>query len=333
MDYQKHYDRLIARARGRALNSYTERHHVLPRCLGGSDALCNIVRLTAEEHYVAHQILCKLHPRNPGLVYAAIAMAYDAHGRRQNNKLYGWLRRRAVGMKLSEATRAKMRASRAGYRHSEATLAKMRGRVKSAGEIEKLREAHRGRIYMYTQEQRKKIGDINRGKALSNTQRAAFIGAGANAWIGRKHSGETKMKMQAAWVIRRNARRLVATAFLDVKYYCGIQLGKRRIPPASEIIASRYMAGESAATIARYYGITRETVCKGLQYARCPIRSLSEAMVIRMGRMTAEERWKIGEAGRVALHSKPFSAEYRKKLSAASVIREQNKRMKKELQL
>ena len=37
MNYFDHYDRLIARARTRVLEGYRERHHVLPRCMGGSN--------------------------------------------------------------------------------------------------------------------------------------------------------------------------------------------------------------------------------------------------------------------------------------------------------
>lgn len=94
MDYQKHYDRLIERARGRVINGYTERHHVIPRCLGGDDTPENLVELTAEEHYLAHLLLVKIHPEHKGLVWAAIMMTGHNSGQRNNNKMYGWLRRK-----------------------------------------------------------------------------------------------------------------------------------------------------------------------------------------------------------------------------------------------
>ena len=74
MNYQAHYDRLIHRARNRVLEGYVERHHVLPKCMGGSDATDNLVQLTAAEHFVAHQLLCKLHPGVKGLAFAVVAM-------------------------------------------------------------------------------------------------------------------------------------------------------------------------------------------------------------------------------------------------------------------
>jgi hypothetical protein len=37
-----------------------ERHHIVPRCLGGSNKSDNIVRLTDREHYICHQLLVKM---------------------------------------------------------------------------------------------------------------------------------------------------------------------------------------------------------------------------------------------------------------------------------
>lgn len=97
MNYNKIYSSLIERAKTRKINSYTESHHILPKCLGGSDEKENLVDLTPEEHYLCHKILCKLHPDNINLVYALNAMNMPVSGRKINNKKFGWSRR-----KLSE---------------------------------------------------------------------------------------------------------------------------------------------------------------------------------------------------------------------------------------
>lgn len=94
MDYRKHYDLLCERAKTRQLDCYTERHHVVPRCMGGDDSPDNLVDLTPEEHYVAHQLLVKMHPDHRGLVWAAHQMTKHQNGNRNGNKLYGWLKRK-----------------------------------------------------------------------------------------------------------------------------------------------------------------------------------------------------------------------------------------------
>ena len=92
MNYQKHYDTLINRAKNRLLEGYSERHHIIPRCMGGTDEQDNLATLTAEEHYVAHQLLVKIYPDNYKLIYAAHMMTVSSSGQVRNNKLYGWLR-------------------------------------------------------------------------------------------------------------------------------------------------------------------------------------------------------------------------------------------------
>lgn len=94
MDYYKHYTLLINRAKNRTLTGYFERHHIVPRCMGGSDNKSNIVELTPEEHYVAHQLLVKIHPNNDKLIYAALYMSAGSKYAKRNNKRYGWLKRK-----------------------------------------------------------------------------------------------------------------------------------------------------------------------------------------------------------------------------------------------
>ena len=57
MDYRKIYDAIIERARAREKpNERLEIHHIVPRSLGGTDKLENLVALTIREHYVAHRV-------------------------------------------------------------------------------------------------------------------------------------------------------------------------------------------------------------------------------------------------------------------------------------
>ena len=57
--YRKWYDQIIERAKTRNLTGYTERHHIVPKSLGGTNDPCNIARLTAREHLVCHLLLVK----------------------------------------------------------------------------------------------------------------------------------------------------------------------------------------------------------------------------------------------------------------------------------
>jgi hypothetical protein len=94
VNYQKIYDSLISRARNRVLEGYTEKHHIIPKCLDGTDDAANLVALTAEEHFLAHQLLVKLHPENRKLIFAAHMMTRSNGKNPRNNKEYSWLRKR-----------------------------------------------------------------------------------------------------------------------------------------------------------------------------------------------------------------------------------------------
>jgi hypothetical protein len=81
MNYQRIYDQIIDRAKTRQVEGYVEKHHIIPKCLGGIDDIKNIVSLTAREHFICHQLLCEIHPNEPKLKYALYLMNI---GKRKN---------------------------------------------------------------------------------------------------------------------------------------------------------------------------------------------------------------------------------------------------------
>lgn len=89
-----HYERLIDRAKNRQRTGYMERHHIVPRCLGGSDSPDNLVFLTPEEHYTAHLMLIRIFPEEEALVSAVLMMCVSSPTTPRSNKIYGWVRRR-----------------------------------------------------------------------------------------------------------------------------------------------------------------------------------------------------------------------------------------------
>ena len=61
--YKNWYYRIINnRLTNPILNQYTEIHHIIPKCLGGSNYSSNLVKLTAREHYICHLLLTSVFP-------------------------------------------------------------------------------------------------------------------------------------------------------------------------------------------------------------------------------------------------------------------------------
>ena len=98
MNYQKLYNLLITRAKERSLNEEIEKHHIIPRCMNGTDEPENIANLTYREHFLAHWILVKMHPDNRKLMYAfnSFCRSHEKAGRRFTSHLYEYARRRLV---------------------------------------------------------------------------------------------------------------------------------------------------------------------------------------------------------------------------------------------
>jgi len=59
--YTRWYHSIVEKARSRSdVIGYVEMHHVIPRCMGGSNLRNNLVPLTAKEHFICHWLLTKM---------------------------------------------------------------------------------------------------------------------------------------------------------------------------------------------------------------------------------------------------------------------------------
>lgn len=214
MNYQAHYDRLIDRAQTRNLEGYVERHHVIPRCMGGGDEIENIVVLTAEEHLVAHLFLIKINPGNYKLVYAANMMNMDAHGGRKNNKRYAWFRRRFAEAsrvmntgkvqsaetcaKKSAATKGKPKTPEHKQKISVANMGEknaMFGKTRSAKTRAKTTASLLARHFHHTAKARARIGTATSARLAKEDHTGVN-----NSFFGKHHTPEAKAKLAAAHI-------------------------------------------------------------------------------------------------------------------------------------
>ena len=95
MNYELQYEKLINRAKDRKINGYTERHHIIPKCMNGTDEKDNLVDLTAREHFIAHLLLLKIYPKQYGLIKAVMMMTVGNSIQKEHrsmNRMYSWLK-------------------------------------------------------------------------------------------------------------------------------------------------------------------------------------------------------------------------------------------------
>lgn len=86
--YNRWYNLITSNAKNRTLNGYSEKHHIIPKSLGGSDEKDNLVNLTAREHFICHWLLTKIYEGEfrTKMIYALRMMkAENPNQQRYNN--------------------------------------------------------------------------------------------------------------------------------------------------------------------------------------------------------------------------------------------------------
>lgn len=133
---------------------YCESHHIVPRCMNGTDEKANIVNLTAREHYIAHILLAKIY-NTYGLYYAVLKMQLKNpnHERefRFNGRLYEKLKIEC-NKKQSEYRKIHPLHTWLGRHHTEESKKKMSESAKrrtrrpfSVEACKHMSDAHKGK--------------------------------------------------------------------------------------------------------------------------------------------------------------------------------------------
>ena len=81
-NWKIYYDELCSSRkkinRTKTKNDYYELHHIIPKCLGGTNSADNLVLLTAREHYIAHLLLYAYYKSIGGVEFRKISFALVA---------------------------------------------------------------------------------------------------------------------------------------------------------------------------------------------------------------------------------------------------------------
>ena len=91
--YTNWYNDIVFRAQNRELPKevYTEKHHIMPRSLGGGNERENIAKLTAREHFVCHWLLTKMTTgqNQKKMAYACKRMMHSSGKKQHRYKING----------------------------------------------------------------------------------------------------------------------------------------------------------------------------------------------------------------------------------------------------
>jgi hypothetical protein len=181
----------ILETRGRFAcgDEYHERHHILPRCMGGQNDEENLIDLYAREHFIAHKLLAQDNQDNDSLVYAWSCMAFV---KRNNQERY------ELTPEEYEEARTALSKAMSERNISEETLENMKKAAKERSKnpifLENQSNAQKKRLSVpennpmygkhHTKEAREKIGQATRDRA-ANTEWRTKISVAVR---GEKHA-------------------------------------------------------------------------------------------------------------------------------------------------
>lgn len=138
MNYKCIYNNLIKKAnsenRSKSEKVYYEKHHILPKCLGGDNSLKNLVLLTAKEHFIAHRLLALAFPNEKGLSAAYWRMCNSKYKSKIYSKTYEEARL------LHSKNHAIFMKTLKGKLHSSEEKLKISIRIKGRKHTEKTKE-------------------------------------------------------------------------------------------------------------------------------------------------------------------------------------------------
>lgn len=195
--YTRIYYNIIERAKSRTLSedTYTERHHVIPRSLGGSDTKDNLAILTAREHFICHWLLPHMLEGESRykMLCAILRMAHSNQLNRVNvpsrvyentkiakaklhSELFRGERNPFYGMTHSEETKQRLREARMKQvdRQGSTMTAEARDKLSKAAKGRVLTESHKKKIRekalirfrCMTLEEKQKLSEKQRGKKI-----------------------------------------------------------------------------------------------------------------------------------------------------------------------
>lgn len=176
MNYQTHYNLLVAKAKIRPHESGNDWHHIMPKSLGGTNDYENLISLTPREHYFAHLLLIKITKGKDKskMVFAMFRFSPKGSPKFGNGRKYELARKL-----MSEALKGENNPFFGRHLSEE-------HRKKISGENHGMWGTHCYQIW----EEKFGKDECERLKLIAREKRSKSLSGEGNPMYGKKHSAE-----------------------------------------------------------------------------------------------------------------------------------------------
>ena len=186
--YLTMYNSIIQNAKNRDIKGYVEKHHIIPKSLGGTNDNNNIVVLTAREHFICHRLLTKITSgkSRQKMLYAVGRFVQD-----------GGNVNRLLTSRQYEIARQSISEARLGTKFSNESKKKMS--VSAKGRVP-WNKGLRG-VQKVSEEQKLALSKLHTGKTLTEDTKRKISESKkghTSGMTGLVHSEETRNKMKLA---------------------------------------------------------------------------------------------------------------------------------------
>ena len=167
------YNNLVEKAKTRGLNKrklgyYTEKHHIIPKCMGGKNERKNYVLFTFREHLIAHELLARIYDDIVDLKHTLYFMYHSSSKKHKIEVRMTARQLEELRIASAEFLSKKFKGREQKREWTEKAMKTKRERYKG-GISDYAREMQAlGRVGMvFTEERKKKISESMKGKIPS----------------------------------------------------------------------------------------------------------------------------------------------------------------------
>lgn len=189
--YSRLYFSIIGHAKEHPMEIF-EKHHIIPKSLGGSDDSSNLVKLSFRQHFICHKLLTKMvHSKNDKrkMTFALHMMSLNSSRLSRTSKSYEYTRKLRRELGVSEQTKEKMRQSMIG---------KNIGKKASTEAKQKMSIAAQSREEVSLETREKISARLKREWAEGTRTVSSNFKQTGKSMLGKNHSEETRLKQSIA---------------------------------------------------------------------------------------------------------------------------------------